>query len=87
MKDFGGRNEIFIAHINPGEHRRVSDTGENDKKANFKQSGRNMNMKKKGSHVLLEGRDFGEFPCVTKGKASLVAQLVKNLPLMRETWV
>ena len=50
-----------------------------------------MNTKKKGSHVLSEGRDFGEFPCVTKGKTSLVAQLVKNPPLMRrpefEPWV
>ena len=30
---------------------------------------------------------FGYFPCGSAGKASLVAQLVKNPPAMWETWV
>lgn len=42
----------------------------NGQKVISKCSGINLNIQSKGIQVLSEGRDFGEVPCITKGKKS-----------------
>ena len=49
--------------------------------------------RKLGTGPLLEaswagrGRSWGLGSCINPGEASLVAQMVKNVPAMQETWL